>query len=250
MRNCTILIALLCVVGTGAPRTALALDDPGTGVRREGPFRSLQKAVDATYGAGNVNVATDYIGARPTDPDPWFWLGGDFSVVGIRSISAASPCDRLGWYLEDGHLPTIDGVDDGVLFSGRVMQGLRSVVHLDHPMTKFGLYLSLCRGRDPDTPPGDTYFTNRLWNEASASLGDEDRRPRGGLRILVFDVSRWTQPDTWLVCFTTNDENSDSLHECDETGDGEFHDALVQITALGATPARPLSFGALKSKYR
>ena len=34
------------------------------------PRQKLQSIIDATYGPGHVDVQTDYLGARPGDPDP------------------------------------------------------------------------------------------------------------------------------------------------------------------------------------
>ena len=65
----------------------------------------------------------------------------------------------------------------------------------------------------------------------------------------MFDVSRWKGPNTWLVCFEDLDAG-DPITPCCSGTDDDYNDFVFQVTALGATPARTLSFGALKTRYR
>ena len=49
------------------------------GTSSDGASNSLQNILNAKYGLNKIKVATDYIGAKPSDPDPWHWQGPAFT---------------------------------------------------------------------------------------------------------------------------------------------------------------------------
>lgn len=221
------------------------------GTSWDGPTTTLQSIVDARYGAGNIDVETDYLGARAGEPDPFFWLGERVTALLVREIAGNATRNVLGWYLENGSFPVINGVGDGIVFDGTDGDGAMTVVFFPHHLERFGFYM------DPNgdqsvrhAPQPELFFTNRTFNDHGPDGGGALHVPTGGdAQALVFDIARWTQPNTWLVCFEDIDSGSIPSPCCGET-DNDFNDLVFEVHALGATPALPLTFGALKVRYR
>ena len=193
----------------------------------------------------------------------------------------------LGWYVEDGTAPGQPG-DGGVLAfsSGRTRQD--AIMTLPGMRTRFGFYLEASEsseaseddedghGNDEhgngDHPrgPWKRYFTNRKLNDCGPEGQGAVHTPfDGDVQALVFDVSRWAGADTWLVCFEDRDsgampdrevigadsDDDDEEHEGDDrrrcrVSDNDYDDVIIEVGAEGATPARSLTFGALKLLYR
>ncbi len=220
----------------------------------DGPGTSLQEIIDARYGVGRINVLTDYMGADPADPDPWFWMDQKVSALIVREIAGNANRNVLGWYAEpsDGGMPVIDDVDDGVVFLGTQSEGATTIVVFDRPTQKFGFYLN------PNGPQGalnapepEMFFTNRRFNDMGPAGAGPVHAPAGGdVQALVYDLSSWTQPNTWLVCFEDIDSGP-VPGPCCETSDNDFNDLVFEIVAIGATtPVQFVTLGALKARYR
>jgi len=252
-------LAIVCLIACAAVASPAAATVPVTfGTSWDGPDFELQKIVDALYGAGNINVHTDYIGAKPGDLDPWFWVDTQFSALLIREVAGNADRNTLGWYLERGATspsgpPTItnDGIHDGVVFDGPANQGQSRLVTFSHPMTKFGFYL------DPNGPDGvlnapepEKFFTNRFYNDLGPDGSGAPHPPfDGDVQALVFDVSAFTKtPNTWLVCFEDLD-SGDNPGPCCTPTDNDYNDFVFEVSAFGATPTVSISFGALKARY-
>jgi hypothetical protein len=221
------------------------------GTSWDGPANTLQKIVDNRYGAGHINVETDYIGAHPGDIDPWFWFGDHFDAMMIREVSANASRNVLCWYEEDGTRPAYPG--GGVVFEGRASQGATAVVVFSHPRMHFGFMM------EPNAAPGalsapnaELFFTNRMYNDPGPPGATHAiHEPYDGdVQALVFDVSPWTAPNTWLVCFEDLDTGSMPGPPGVAACDNDFNDMVFEVQALGATPVAGLSFGTLKAMYR
>jgi len=65
----------------------------------------------------------------------------------------------------------------------------------------------------------------------------------------VYDVSSYTQPNTWLVCFEDLDSGANP-GPCCSTTDNDFNDFVFEVTALGPTPNATMTFGGIKARYR
>ena len=218
----------------------------------DGPDQDLQALIDQAYGPALVDPGFDYIGARVGDLDPWFWVGGHFSTFLVKEVAGNANRNTLGWYIETGSKPVIDGIDDGVVFDGPSGAGTSAIITFPEPMTKFGFYLN------PNGPLGATnapepelFFTNRFYNDQGPDGTGALHSPVGGdIQALVFDISSVTQPNTWLVCFEDLDSGANPGAQGFAETDNDFNDFIFEVTAFGATPTVPLTFGALKEKYR
>lgn len=213
---------------------------------------SLQSMVDARYGAGHVNVTTDYIGAHPGDIDPWFWVDREFSAFLVKEVAGNANRNVIGWYREPESFnpPAIDGVDDGIVFDGPAVAGATRFIVFDRP-TKFGFWLNPNGGVNvAHLSPGERFWTNRMFNDLGPDGAGALHAPfDGDVQALVFDVSPWTQPDTWLVCFEDLDTGSNPASCCTGT-DNDFNDFVFEIHAFGATPVLTTTLGGLKARYR
>jgi hypothetical protein len=218
------------------------------GTSWDGPTHTLQKIIDTRYGAGKINVTTDFIGAHPGDIDPWFWVGSRISALLVTEVAGNADHNTLGWYTETFTKPTLtrDGLHDGIVFDGPASSGATTVVVFPQALTKFGFFL------DPNgpvanepVPSQNVFFSNRFYNGTSAVHAPYD----GNVQALVFDLSGVVGANTWLVCF--EDRNSgQAVTPCCTGTDNDFNDFVFEFTAYGATPVTPTSFGALKIRYR
>ncbi len=254
----THVVAGLCLVGlAGLAAPAAAAVAVTFGTSWDAPSSSLQAIIDARYGAGNINVQTDYIGAKPTDHDPWFWVDSHFSTYLIREVAGNSDRNTIGWYLDTGASsatapPVIlnDNIHDGVVFDGAATDGKTVAITFPLPRTKFGFYLN------PNGPLGvenapepEKFFSNRFYNDIGPDGTGASHTPTNGdVQALVFDVSKYDGPNTWLVAFEDLDSGANPAACCSGT-DNDFNDVVFEVTAFGATPVIPMTFGALKSKY-
>ena len=236
--------------------TTLALPARATvpvafGTSWDPPGTALQNVVDARYGTGTIDAATDYIGAHPADPDPFYWTGLGFTSYLVEEVASNRNRNILGWYIESGSMPVIDGVDDGIVFTGPHAPGFTTSVTLPTGLRPFGFYMNP-NGTEgtQNAPEPELFFTNRLYNDRGPDGSGAVHAPfDGDVQAVVYDVSRFTRPFTWLVCFEDLDSGPNPGACCTGT-DNDFNDFVFQVTALGATPVVPMTFGQLKARYR
>jgi hypothetical protein len=215
------------------------------------PRNRLQAIVDATYGAGHIDVRADYLGARPDDPDQIVWSTSLCPILQMREIAGASRRADFGWYLEggDGHPPVIDGIDDRPAFQNGRPEPTTTVLLLRNRARTVGFYL---RTADAGSGLGPrTFFTNRSFNDVGPGGAGALHEPTfgGDIQALVFDVSAWTRPLTWLVCFESRDSGGLPGPCCGST-DNDYADYVIEVRAEATTAAQAPSFGTLKTLYR
>lgn len=243
-----VVAASVCASATFVSPTRAASPIPvAFGASWDGPSHTLQGIVDGYLGVpGALNVQTDFIGAHAGELDPWFWVGNSIPALMITEIAGNANTNVLGWYRETGVKPVLDGVDDGVVFTGGQGPNSSAVVLLPGGTTRFGFYLDPA----PGGPAGhERFFTNRFLNDIGPTGAGAVHAPfDGDVQAIVFDVSRWKGPDTWLVCFEDLDSGLPIAPCCAGT-DADYNDMVFQVTALGATPTRTLSFGELKARF-
>lgn len=252
MKRCSpLILAALTAVAISAS-AAQAQVQVVYGTSWDGPSYTLQSIVDAVYGPGQIDVATDYIGHDAGEVDPWFWVGQNFSALIVREIAGNQGANLLGWYKETDVMPVIDGVNDGVVFEGPEGPGATRVVTFDGPVIKFGFYLDP-NGPDAgfNAPQPELFFSNRRYNDLGADGGGADHEPfDGDIQALVFDISALTQrPNTWLVAFEDCDSGPNPKGPYIDT-DNDFNDFVFEVEALGATPVAPVSLGQVKARWR
>lgn len=251
-RACGLLLCAFATLATlASPASAAVAVSFGTSW--DGAANTLQKIVDARYGAGAINVTTDYVGAQPGDLDPWFWVGSSFPAVLVREVAGNADRNTVGWYMETGTKPTLDGQHDGIVFDGPATAGATTLVTFPTPMTKFGFYLNpngLLNGTNAPEP--ECFFTNRFYNDIGPDGHGALHTPYDGdVQALVFDVSRWSGPNTWLICFEDCDSGAmPGSYASGAQTDNDFNDVVFEITAFGATPVKLVSFGDVKAHYR
>ena len=225
----------------------------------DGPGEDLQAVVDGLYGAGQIDVTTDFIGARAGDPDPWFWQDDRFSALQVTVVSGSEVKGPVGWYEEEDKIPVLrdNGVHDGMLFDGQVKTGATAVMRFRKRVSRFGLYVipSGPGTTTADCDPVDShwpkrFFTNRSFNDAGPDGAGALHSPWGGdVQALVFDLSRLRGKGTWLVCFEENDSGAMPGPPSQAQTDNDYSDLILEVTALTSTDAEPLSFAGLKAKY-
>jgi hypothetical protein len=225
----------------------------------EGPSRNLQAVVDGLYGAHQIDVKADFIGARAGDPDPWFWHDNRFSALQVTVVSGSGVYGQVGWYEEKGKVPVLrdNGIHDGSLFNGQTRTGATAVMRFRKPVSRFGLYLipGGPGGTTVDCDPGDgfgpkRFYTNRSFNDAGPDGAGALHSPSGGdVQALVFDLSSLKGQGTWLVCFEKDDSGAMPGPPDLAQTDNDYSDLVLEVTALAWTDVAPLSFGGLKARY-
>jgi hypothetical protein len=220
----------------------------------DGPSYNLQNIVDGLVGAGHINVKTDYLGAKLTDPDPWFWLDSHVSALLLTEIAGNANRNQVGWYVETGSVPVLqnDGVHDGLIFDGPAGSGTTALVTFASSMTRFGFYMN------PNGPYGATnapepekFYTNRTYNDLGPDGSGTLHYPWGGdMQALVYDISAYFGDNTWLVCFEDLDSGANPGPYGTAQTDNDWNDFIFKVTAYGATPVEKLSFGGLKTLYQ
>jgi hypothetical protein len=249
------LLAALCVIASGTPPVFASPAIPVTfGTTWDGPAYSLQNILDAYVGVpGAVDVHTDFVGGHAGDQDPWFWVGKGFPALMITEIAGHASTNELGWYKETFTRPVLDGVDDGVVFTGSQGGGASALITFPSGTQKFGFYLDTHQTiTTPHGTQNQVFFTDRFLNDIGPNGFAPTHAPYDGdVQALVFNVSAWREQNTWLVCFEDVDSGNPitPLWGPNST-DNDFNDLVFEVTAYGATPVRPLSFGALKARYR
>lgn len=223
------------------------------GTTWDAPSTKLQNIVDSYIGTpGAINVSSDFVGAHTGDIDPWFWVDNKISALLVSEIAGFANNNQMGWYIEGTPNPTvIDGVDDGLIFDGPAGPGSSELVVFPNGAKKFGFWLNPNGPYSSlNAPEPEKFFTNRTYNDLGASgVGALHAPFDGDVQALVFDVSQWKGPNTWLVCFEDTDSGAPVTACCSGT-DNDFNDMVFEVKALGATPTQTLTFGQIKSIYR
>jgi hypothetical protein len=244
--------AALALLLTVAPAFALAPVPILIGPSRDGSLQDLQKKVDHLLGPGRVDVHTDFIGAQPGDPDPWCWVNSGSHLVSVKLIDRKSPHATVGWYADLGGAPAMDAAHAGVVLEDWRLRGSRATLRLPATVTRFGFYIDHQGGDEPaDQGVTARYFTNRKLNDVGPQGRGAVHEPRDGdVQALIFDVSRWLGPNTWLVACEYSDSGCE-VGVSPDCSDNDFSDILFTVTAEGGpTPAASSTFGRVKALFR
>jgi len=244
--------AALALLLAAAPAFASAPVPIVIGPSRDGSLQDLQKKVDHLLGPGRLNVHTDFIGAHAGDPDPWFWVNGGSHLVSVKLIDRKSPHATVGWYTDLGGASETDAAHAGVVLEDWRLRGSRTTLHLPAAVTRFGFYIDHQGGDDPtDQGLSTRYFTNRMLNDVGPQGRGAVHEPRDGdVQALIFDVSRWMGPGTWLVACEYSDSGCE-VGVSPDCRDNDFSDILFTVTAEGGVTAATCStFARVKALFR
>jgi len=223
------------------------------GPSRDGSLYDLQKKVDHLVGPGRIDVRRDYIGARDGDADPFFWTTVAGHAVNVTLLERKSPHGEIGWYQEGNAEPSIDGVHGGVVLESWRLRGSRAIARIPAGVTRFGFYVEH-EGGDDTIDEGVTYhyYTDRSLNNCGPNGHGAIHEPYGGdCQALVYDVSKWMGPNTWLVACEYSDSGAPVGTGPGQT-DNDYCDILFTVQAVGGgpTPTSRASFGSLKALWR
>jgi len=152
---------------------------------------SLQEILDAEYGPGAIDVATEYEGYLPGDADPPYWEDSGVGGLIVRELAGFSNHNVMGWYVETFSMPLIDGVDDGVIIEGAANEGGVFSVSLPGGVQRFGFYLNPNGvGDSHNAPEPEMFFTNRAYNDEGPSGAGTIHAPNGGdPQCLIFNIT-------------------------------------------------------------
>jgi hypothetical protein len=197
-------------------------------------------------------VRTGYIGARAGDPDPWIWSTVPGKGVVLTLLAKKHPRGSVGWYHEQGGVPAIDGAGDGLVLERSRLRAAPTTLKLPASVKQFGLYVEREPGStDIDGDGGAAmFFSNRMLNDAGPHGAGALRAPTGGdMQMLVYDISRFSGPDTWLVACEYSDAGAVIGTE-DGQSDNDYSDIVFTISGVGVTATRSTTFGRLKALFR
>jgi len=242
----------LALLLTALPATAASPVSVTIGRSRDGTLWDLQRVVDKAYGPGRIDVRSDYIGAHAGDPDPWVWSAVPGKAIMMTLIAKKHPNGTLGWYCENGSMPMLGGFGNGVVLERSRLRAVPSALKLPSSVKTFGFYVE----REPGSTfiDGDAqsnvYFSNRTYNDLGAHGAGASHAPYDGdVQMLIYDISRLTSPNTWLVAVEYSD-SGDPVGTQDGQSDNDYSDFVFTITGVGVTPTLSTSFGRLKALYR
>ena len=244
--------AALALLVTALPATATSPVPVMIGASRDGALHALQKVVDRYLGPGRVSVGADYVGAHAGDPDPWMWTSVSGRGVEVSLVQKKLSSGAFGWYREGLGEPQLDGVNSGLLFGQGRPRWARQSVRLPASVTQFGFYVVREAGGhaiDGDDEPC-TFFSNRKLNDVGPHGSGAVHAPTDGdVQMLIYDISRWSTPDTWLVACEFSDSGC-RLGHGDGQSDNDFSDLVFTVSGVGVTPTKASSFGRLKAMFR
>ena len=244
--------AALALLLTALPAAASSPVTVTIGRSRDGVLWDLQRVVDKAFGPGRIDVRADYIGAHPGDPDPWIWNTVPGKAIMMTLIAKKHPNGTLGWYSDNGSIPLLGGFGNGVVLERSRLRAAPTALKLPTSVKLFGFYVQREAGDtylDGDAG-SNVYFSNRLYNDAGAHGAGASHAPYDGdVQMLVYDISRLTSANTYLVAVEYSD-TGDELGTGDGQSDNDFSDFVFTITDVGVTPTQSTSFGRLKALYR
>jgi hypothetical protein len=222
------------------------------GPSRNGVLHDLQRVIDKRFGPGRIDVRTGYLGAHPGDPDPWMWTRVPGKAVMMTLLEKKFPSGTIGWYAEHGAAPQLDGPNAGMVLERARLNAMPTMLKLPTGVQRFGFYVA----REPGgvAIDGDqesyTYFTNRMLNDVGPHGAGAIHAPYDGdPQMLVFDISRITQADTWLVACEYSDTGR-PMGVGDGQSDDDYSDIIFTVSGVGVTPTDKTTFGRLKALYR
>jgi hypothetical protein len=216
---------------------------------------SLQSILDAEYGAGAIDVATQYEGFSVQDADPPYWEGHFIGGTIVRELAGFQNTNAMGWYVETlSGRPSIDGVDDGEVFAGSMPEGTEVLVQFPLGVTRFGMYLNPNGSGDSrNAPEPEMFFTSRGYNDVGPDGSNAIHPPTDGdPQCLIFNITHLRNGiPTYVLAWEDNDSGGAVTPGVTPQGtDNDFNDLVVEIRALSPVPAESASWGQVKALFK
>lgn len=215
----------------------------------------LQEILDAEYGPGAIDAATQYEGYLAGDADPAYWEDVALNGLIIREIAGFRSDNTLGWHADDlSGPPVIDGIDDGVIFDGSRGQGAITTINFPGGLTQFGFYLNPNGTKDGggNAPEPELFFANRFYNDLGASGGGSPHAPfDGDPQCLVYNITHLNDGNpTYVLAWEDLDYGGPVTPKYSWTStDNDFQDLVVEIRAYSPVPTENTSWGSVKALF-
>lgn len=216
---------------------------------------SLQAVLDAEYGVGVIDVMTDYEGYLAGDADPAYWEDFDLDGMIVREIAGYADTNVMGWYAETlSSAPAIDGVDDGVVFTGPMSPGATAFVVFPAGLTRFGLYLNPNGpGNSGNAAEPEIFFSNRFYNDIGPNGAAAAQAPfDGDVQCLVFNITHLNNGvPTYVIAWEDLDSGAQITPTYTSYGtDNDYNDLVVEIRADSPVPTESTSWSKMKALYQ
>jgi len=214
---------------------------------------SLQEILDSIYGPGVIDAATDYEGYQVGDADIPYWEDTGLEGFLVREIGGNSHLNTFGWYTESFAYQPIDGIEDGVIFSGLAGNGASEFVEFPNGETRFGFWLN---PRGPlgtaNAPEPEVFFTNRYLNDLGPDGSGAIRIPTDGdPQCLVYNITHLRAGVPTFVLAWEDLDYGSPLHPTPLSGctDSDFQDLIIEISAISTVEGESNSWGSVKALY-
>lgn len=210
----------------------------------------LQDILDAEFGAGVIDAATDYEGFHGGDADPAYWEDASIDGLVIREIAGNKNRNTMGWYAEDlTGAPIIDGFNDGVMIEGALGAGESATVDLPNGLTRFGFYMNPNGTGDGgvNAPEPEHFYTNRFYNDLGPDGASSYHAPADGdPQCLVYNVTHlYNGVQTYVLAW----EDLDYGGQVGTATDNDFNDMVVVIEAQSPVPTENMTWSSVKALY-
>ena len=240
-------ISVLCLFTFAAPAAVGAFDVTWGTSWDSVP---LQSVLDAEYGAGVIDAATDYEGFLGGDADPAYWEDDAIEGLVIREIAGNGNRNVMGWYAEDlARAPDIDGIGDGVVIEGVLSEGCTTYLALPDGLTRFGFYMNPNGDLDGgvNAPEPEKFYTNRFYNDLGPDGSGAIHAPfDGDPQCLVYNVSHlYHGIPTYILAW----EDLDYGGQVGSATDNDYNDMVVVIQAQSPVPNETMSWSSVKALY-
>jgi hypothetical protein len=227
MKKLTTTIVLVCLMLIGAPKAHASFvvdwgnswDSPyGPGYAFLGNWLKNQ-GYFSTLAAANTYVQTGYIGHDASDPDPFYFVGGQYKIDIIGEIAGYANLNTMGYYTNSGMVQIFSGPDNS-------STPQKTFTTADD----FGLYF------DSNYNNGTYWYTDRFKNTAQTGVLSRRLGPQG----LIYEL----EPDTWLVTWEDLDSSRSQRIGCSNNrnySDNDYNDMLVIMQKCNTPVPEPAS---------
>jgi hypothetical protein len=214
---------------------------------------SLQQVLDAEYGAGAIDAASDYIGAQPQDLDPPYWLDAGFHSWVVRELAGSSGTNDMGWYEVGCCRSQLEELVDKVILAGPTSEGATVELSFPSGVTSFGFYLNPNGDADaPNAPEPELFFTNRFYNDIGPSGQGALHEPSDGdPQCLVYNITQLRDGvPTFVLAWEDQDSGGTiSPGYLPDHTDNDFQDLVVEVSAGSPMPTDQSSWGQVKALF-